>query len=127
MRHPALTFEKPDAPGASIRSRHHTRFWRTGVVAVPGELPVWVATASHDVGVELSPRSHLPTHRIDPAIDEERDLVKSDLSRAGAVLLATRTESPALEGRNAAGDRFHTDARVEILRIPPAPRGDPAS
>jgi hypothetical protein len=36
---------------------------------------VWVATASFDVGIEISRRVHLPTHRIDPAIDRERALI----------------------------------------------------
>jgi undecaprenyl-diphosphatase len=117
-RPPTLTFEKADSSSGSIRTRHHTRFWRTALCAAPGCIPVWVATASHDVGIELSPRAHLPTHRIDPSIDGERELVKSDLLRAGARQLATRVEYPPVRGTNAAGDRFVTDGRIEVLAIP---------
>jgi undecaprenyl-diphosphatase len=106
-RPPTLTFEKPDTPSASIRSRHHARFWKTNLCAAPGCVPVWVATASHDVGV----------WRIDANIDEERALVRAGLLAAGAEPLATLTEYPALKGVNAAGDRFFTDGHVEVLSV----------
>jgi membrane-associated phospholipid phosphatase len=107
-RPPTLIFEKPDTPSASIRSRHHARFWKTNLCAAPGCVPVWVATASH-----------LPTHRIDADIDGERAIVRADLIRAGATPLATLTEYPAGKGVNAAGDRFTTDGRVEVLAVAP--------
>ena len=82
---------------------------------VPDCRPVWVATASFDVGIELSSPLHLPTHRIDPHIDAERALIVSDLLRAGATELGMIVVVPPLRGTNAAGDPFTTDGRAVIL------------
>lgn len=116
-----LTLEKPGAGTPSIRRRHHTRLWRTRYCLAPGCRAVWVATASYDTGLEISPRLHLPTHRIDPAIDAERELIVRDLVAAGAKQEGTITISPPLHGENAAGDPFHTDGRAIIVVLPPAP------
>ncbi|WP_341314006.1 LssY C-terminal domain-containing protein [Paraburkholderia sp. IMGN_8] len=113
-----LTFEKPDAGSPSIRRRHHTRLWRTTYCLVPSCRPVWVATASYDVGVSFSQRLHLPTHRIDPAIDNERTLIATDLHRAGATLEGSVMVAPPLHGMNAAGDPFSTDGRAVVLVLP---------
>ena len=115
-----LTFEKPDPNAPGIRRRHHTRVWQTSYCASPGCRPIWVATASFDIGVELSAKLHLPTHRIDPNIDAERMLIVTDLTRAGATDLGTMAVVPPLRGTNAAGDPFTTDGRAAILAIPEA-------
>jgi len=114
----AITFEKPDANSPTIRHRHHTRLWQTHYCVTPGCRPVWVATASYDVGVGISPRIHLPTHRIDPAIDTERALVVADLTGAGATQEGVVTVLPPLRGTNAAGDPFATDGRAAVLVLP---------
>lgn len=115
-----LTFEKPDTGAPSIRRRHHTRLWKTAYCVTPNCLPVWVATASFDVGIELSQRTHLPTHRIEPAIDNERALIVADLIGAGATQEGSVTVSRPLHGTNAAGDPFSTDGRAVVLTLPHA-------
>jgi undecaprenyl-diphosphatase len=102
----------------SIRRRHHTRLWRTPYCLLPSCRPVWVATASYDVGVSFSQRLHLPTHRIDPAIDNERTLIATDLHRAGATLEGSVMVARPLHGMNAAGDPFSTDGRAVVLVLP---------
>lgn len=114
----SLTFEKPDAGSSSIRYRHHTRLWQTTYCGVPACCPVWVATASYDVGVGISPRLHLPTHRIDPEIDNERALIVADLSRVGATQEGSIAIVTPLHGTNAAGDQFSTDGRAVMLVLP---------
>ena len=113
-----LTFEKSDTATPSIRHRHHTRLWQTHYCLAPVCRPVWVATASYDVGVELSKRSHLPTHRIDPAIDHERELIITDLIGVGASQLSRITVLPPLHGMNAAGDAFFSDGRAAVIALP---------
>ena len=120
-RPPALTFEKPGRPGGSIRSRHHARVWPTPLCLSPSCRPAWVATASFDAGIEMSPRLHLPTHRIDPDIDAERRLIVADLEQAGASEAAEVVATPPLAGTNAAGDGFQTDGRAALLVLPEAP------
>jgi undecaprenyl-diphosphatase len=112
-----LTFEKPDPTAPGIRRRHHARVWQTPYCLEPGCQPIWVATASFDVGVELSKTLHLPTHRIDPNIDAERALIVADLTRARAKVLGTTTVVPPFRGTNAAGDAFTTDGRAAILGL----------
>lgn len=114
----AITFEKPDAGSPSIRRRHHTRLWKTAYCLAPSCRPVWVATASFDVGIELSPRQHLPTHRIDTAIDDERRLIVADLTSVGATQEASIVVSPPMRSTNAAGDPFTTDGRAVLLMLP---------
>jgi hypothetical protein len=112
-----LTFEKPDAATPGIRHRHHTRVWQTTYCLQAGCMPLWVATASFDAGIEVSHRLHLPTHRIDPEIDLERDLIASDLGAAGARRLGTLKILEPLSGTNAAGDAFRTDGRAVVLQL----------
>jgi hypothetical protein len=117
----ALTFEKPDPTAPGIRRRHHARVWQTPYCLEPECQPIWVATASFDVGVEMSKTLYLPTHRIDPNIDAERALIVTDLTRAGARVLGTTTVVSPLRGTNAAGDAFTTDGRAVILgRLSPS-------
>lgn len=113
-----FTFEKPDAASPSIRRRHHTRLWPTQYCLVPDCRRVWVATASFDVGMELSPRLYLPTHRIDPALDNERTLIADELMKAGATREGIVTVSPPQHGKNAGGDPFWTDGRAVVLVMP---------
>jgi membrane-associated phospholipid phosphatase len=112
-----LTFEKPDSEVPGIRHRHHTRVWQTAYYLEPSGEPLWVATASFDAGIEVSHLLHLPTHRIDPAIDVERDLIVSELTMAGAIRLGTIKVLEPLTGTNAAGDAFRTDGRAAVLRV----------
>ena len=117
-----LTFEKPDKGAPSIRRRHHTRLWKTAYCVAPNCLPVWVATASFDVGIELSQRLHLPTHRIEPAIDKERALIVADLIGVGARREGSVMVTRPFHGTNAAGDPFATDGRAVVLTMSKASR-----
>ena len=110
-----FTFEKPDASSPSIRRRHHTRVWQTQYCIAPECRPIWVATASYDVGVRLSPRLYLPTHRIDPAVDSERARIVAELTAVGAKLEGNVLVTKSLRGTNAAGDPFWTDGRAAVL------------
>ena len=57
-----LAFERA---GPTIRIRHHLRLWQV-------DSALWAGAASEDVGLLLW-RIAEPTHRIDPAVDLERD------------------------------------------------------
>ena len=114
----SLTFEKPDTGQPSIRRRHHTRLWQTPYCLVPDCRRVWVATASFDVGFEISQRLYIPTHRIAPDLDAERRLISDEMVQAGARNEGFVTVSPPVHGSNAAGDPFWTDGRAVILGMP---------
>ena len=113
-----LTFEKPDAAGPSIRRRHHTRLWQTSTCLLPECRRIWLATASFDVGLEISQSLHIPTHRIDFTIDDERAFIAKALVQAGAQHMGAIPVSPPMQGKNAAGDPFGTDGQAVILVMP---------
>jgi hypothetical protein len=110
-----LTFEKPGDPSGSIRRRHHTRLWRTGLCVAPSCTPLWVATASYDAGIKMVAEPYLLTHRIDPRVDRERDLIAGDLRRAGARVVTEIPVTAPTRGHNAGGDSFVTDGRAYVV------------
>ena len=102
----SFTFEKPDTASPGIRRRHHTRLWPTPACLAPDCRRLWAATASFDIGTEISQSLQLPTHRIDSIIDNERTLIASDLVKVGAMLNGTIRVTMPRDGKNAAGDPF---------------------
>jgi hypothetical protein len=79
---------------------------------------MWVATASFDVGIEFVQGLYLVTHRIDPALDDERTLIVGDLMRIGATHAGIVTVSAPQRAKNAAGDPFWTDGHAVVLVLP---------
>ena len=108
-----LAFEKP--VGESADQRNHVRFWLTKKTGTDGR-PLWLGSASFDRGVGLSHDTGEITHHIGPNIDAERDLVISDLLKAGQLsssyeikgMGATKT------GRNGGGDPYFTDGEAIV-------------
>ena len=102
----SFTFEKPDTASPGIRRRHHTRLRPAPACFAPDCRRLWVAAASFDIGTEISQSLHLPTHRIDSIIANERTLIASDLVKVGAMLDGTIRVTTKRDGKNAAGDHF---------------------
>ena len=98
----------------SIRERHHVHFWDTPFVLADGRA-VWFATAHFDKKLELG-KNLMPAHTIDPAIDKERDNIKTDLLATGKVetIREFKIVEPTL-GKNQSGDLFFTDGKAEII------------
>ena len=99
----------------SVRERNHIHFWETPF-SLGNEVRVWFGTAHFDQGIKLMSSVILPTHVIDPAVDEERDKVKEDLVATGFVdhVQEFQIVDPQL-GNNEAGDLFFTDGKSVIL------------
>ena len=81
----SFTFEKPDTASKGVRRRHHTLLWPTPACLAPDCRRLWAATASFDIGTEISQSLHLPTHRIDLIIDNGRTLIASDLAKVSGM------------------------------------------
>ena len=96
-------------------SRNHLRVWKSPY-EVDGR-PVWCIAATHDIGFERDQRNNGVTHKIDPAIDGEREYVNATLTATGLVSERNHvTPSNALtEARTATGGTFHSDGRVLVL------------
>jgi LssY C-terminus len=96
-------------------SRDHLRAWKSPYEA--GGRPVWCIAATHDIGFERDERNNGVTHKIDPAIDGEREYVNDTLSGTGLVTAREHATpaSPLTEAKTATGGSFHSDGRILVL------------
>jgi hypothetical protein len=96
-------------------SRNHLRAWKSPY-QVNGR-PLWCIAATHDIGFERDQRNNGVTHKIDPAIDGEREYVNNTLASTGLVVQRTHvTPADALtEAKTATGGSFHSDGRIVVL------------
>ncbi|MGH2518046.1 MAG: LssY C-terminal domain-containing protein, partial [Ktedonobacterales bacterium] len=105
-----------ERPGTSVRERDHVRFWDTGQRFKDGRA-IWIGGATRDSAVEISPVTHLPTHRIAPDVDAERAVVTNDLISTGWVI--DKEWAPGfgkpIQTHNAMHDPYYTDGRRAVL------------
>ena len=96
-------------------SRNHLRAWKSPYL-VDGR-PLWCVAATHDIGFERDERNNSVTHKIDPAVDGEREYVNDTLSRTGLVVQRTHVTppDPLTEANTATGGGFHSDGRILVL------------
>ena len=96
-------------------SRNHLRVWKSPY-EVDGR-PLWCVAATHDIGFERDQRNNGVTHKIDPAIDGEREYVNGTLSGTGLVVQRDHvTPADSLTtAKTATGGEFHSDGRVLVL------------
>jgi hypothetical protein len=96
-------------------SRNHLRVWKS-----PYEVdsrPLWCVAATHDIGFERDQRNNGVTHKIDPAIDGEREYVNGTLSGTGLVVQRDHVTpaDPLTTAKTATGGEFHSDGRMLVL------------
>ena len=99
--------------------RHHIRIWR--VEETYQGQPVWAASATHDIGIKFAREERTFTHRVEQAIDLERQKVVDDLRFAGSVagyVLESRPGVPT-QLTNATGDVMSTDGKVALVVLRP--------
>jgi hypothetical protein len=75
-----LAFERSSP---SARERHHVRVWQADSAGT-----LWVGAANEDIGLLIKPLKGRATHRIDPAIDHERELLTRELLAGGCASFA---------------------------------------
>jgi hypothetical protein len=102
-------------PVKVVESRNHLRVWKSPY-EVSGR-PVWCIAATHDIGFECDQRNNGLTHKIDPAIDGEREYVNDTLSSTGLVVQRTHVTptNALLTAKTATGGEFHSDGRILVL------------
>jgi hypothetical protein len=105
-------------------SRNHLRVWKSEYV-VDGR-PLWCIAATHDIGFERDDRNKSltsVTHKIDPAIDGEREYVNDTLSETGLVEQRGHVTpaDPLTEAHTATGGTFHSDGRILVLKLKDTP------
>src|SRR5579863_8980507 len=96
-------------------SRNHLRVWKSPF-EVDGR-PLWCIAATHDIGFERDQRNNGVTHKIDPAIDGEREYVNGTLSGTGLVVQRDHVTpaDPLTTAKTATGGEFHSDGRILVL------------
>src|SRR5271157_3819050 len=97
-------------------SRNHLRVWKSPY-EVAGR-PLWCVAATHDIGFERDQRkANAVTHKIDPAIDGEREYVNGTLSGTGLVVQRDHVTpaDPLTTAKTATGGEFHSDGRILVL------------
>jgi hypothetical protein len=107
-------------PIAVVASRHHLRLWKSSLT-VDGQ-PLWVGAATHDIGFERDQRNGKVTHKIEPAVDDERTYVEQTLSQTGLFSSVTyaRPADALTEAKTATGGSFHSDGRILVLVLAPS-------
>jgi hypothetical protein len=102
-------------PVRVVMSRNHLRVWKSPY-EVDGR-PVWCIAATHDIGFERDQRNNGVTHKIDPAIDGEREYVNATLSGTGFVARRDHITPPnaLTTAKTATGGEFHSDGRIVVL------------
>ena len=102
-------------------SRNHLRVWKSPYV-VDGR-PLWCVAATHDIGFERDQRNNGLTHKIDPAIDGEREYVNGTLSGTGLVVQRDHVAppDPLTTAKTATGGEFHSDGRILVLVLKNTP------
>lgn len=104
------------APIQVVAERHHFRLWEAPWQTPDGQ-EIWIGAGTHDVGFEKDRRNGDITHKIDPAVDDERDFIGGTLRQTGAVAGwgYLRLPDPVREATTATGGSFHSDGRVLVV------------
>ncbi len=101
----------------TIAKRHHLRIYRQNVKYQGRD--VWVATATHDIGIGSSRKGTKWFHRIDPHIDRERERIKNELLLSGmaqSFAMVDRKHIAKVQA-NATGDQLITDRKMLVLML----------
>jgi hypothetical protein len=111
-----LSFARGD-PLMVAADRHHLRVWQTKEMV--GGRPLWVGSATHDIGFEKDQRNGNVTHKIDPEINKEREFLLQSFDAAGVFSSAAYVTpvDPLLEARTATGGSFHSDGRILVMSL----------
>lgn len=98
-----------------VASRHHFRIWKAPFT-YNGQT-IWVGAGTHDIGFERDQRNGKVTHKIDPAVDAERDHIGTTLQKAGSIksMAYYLPSDPVQDARNATGGSYHSDGRLLVM------------
>jgi hypothetical protein len=98
-----------------VASRHHFRIWKA--LSTWNGQTLWAGAGTHDIGFERDQRNGSVTHKIDPAVDGERDNIGQTLQQAGKVksLSYYLPPNPVQGAKNATGSGYRSDGRILVI------------
>ena len=102
-------------PIAMVASRHHFRIWKAPFTWNGQD--VWVGAGTHDIGFAKDKRNNNVTHKIDPAVDGERDNIGASLQKSNKAKTSSYylPPNPVQDANNATGDGYHSDGRLLVI------------
>ncbi len=100
-----------------VASRHHFRVWKAPTTW--NGQTIWAGAGTHDIGFEKDQRNGSVTHKIDPAVDGERDNIGQTLQASGKVksLSYYLPPDPVQGAKNATGGGYHSDGRILVILL----------
>ena len=108
-------FERP-TESHSARERHHLHLWTTPFTK--SGVRVWLGTVHLDKKANLPGWIHIPIHEIDPAVDQERDALRRNLSTSPCVDKISETQIvQPMKGRNEIQNPFFTDGHAIVVNL----------
>ena len=104
----------------AVSRRHHLRIWKTGYTS--NGTPIWVGAATHDVAIDFAKGGHLINHRIDPAVDVERDFIGANLAHDSLVNCREylQAATPVFQAQTISGESYYSDSRILLLELQPS-------
>jgi LssY C-terminus len=98
-----------------VASRHHFRIWKAPTTW--NGQTMWAGAGTHDIGFEKDQRNGSVTHKIDPAVDGERDNIGQTLQQSGKVksLSYYLPPDPVQGAKNATGGGYRSDGRILVI------------
>ena len=111
-----LSYARAD-PIMVAAERHHLRVWKS--TETVGGRPLWVGSSTHDIGFERDERNNGVTHKIDPAVDKERDFLEQSFAATGNLQAAAYVtpSNPLTTAKTATGGSFESDGRIVVLTL----------
>jgi hypothetical protein len=98
-----------------VATRHHFRLWKAPFTW--NNETVWIGAGTHDTGFEKDVRTGRLTHKIDPAVDGERENIAQTLDKSGKTKSMTYylPPNPVQDAKNASGGSYHSDGRLLVV------------
>jgi hypothetical protein len=102
---------------AVVASRHHFRIWKAPFQWNGQD--IWAGAGTHDIGFEKDQRNGNVTHKIDPAVDGERDNIGATLQKSGKVksLNYYLPPDPVMGAKNATGGGYHSNGQILVVQL----------
>ena len=102
---------------AVVASRHHFRIWKAPFQWNGQD--VWAGAGTHDIGFEKDQRNGSVTHKIDPAVDGERDNIGATLQKTGKVKSMNYylPPDPVMGAKNATGGGYHSNGQILVVQL----------
>lgn len=107
----------------TIAKRHHIRIWRQQVRG----REIWLAAATHDIGIGFDAKAVAFKHKINTRVDSERSKIVNDLVFSGCVEPPQYVNRPSAVRARGGDGGIVTDGRLALLSFRSCTKDDELS